>query len=59
VDNLVAELRSFGFPAFVPVRRQLFFLMRRVNELRRVAGLESIPPAAVVAIGQGGRFGTN
>jgi hypothetical protein len=48
VEDLVSELRSFSFPTFAPVRRQLFFLVRRVNELRRVAGLEGVPPAAVV-----------
>ena len=48
VDDLVSEFRSFSFPPFAPVRWQVFFLVRRMNELRRVAGREIIPFAAVV-----------
>jgi hypothetical protein len=48
VDDLVSELHSFSFPPFAPVRWQVFFLVRRMNELRRVAGREIIPLAAVV-----------
>ena len=48
VDDLVSDLRSFSFPPFAPVRWQVFFLVRRMNELRREAGREIIPLAAVV-----------
>jgi hypothetical protein len=46
--ELARELRSFSFPPFAPVRRQLFLLVRQVNELRRVAGLECVPLGAAM-----------
>lgn len=48
VEDLAEELCSFSFPSFAPVRRQLFSLVCAINRVRNVAGLESIPPVAVL-----------
>ncbi len=48
IPELVRDFRAFSFPAFAPVRKQVFWLVRRLNERRHVAGLECIPFQAVV-----------
>lgn len=48
VEDLLCELHAFRFPPFAPVRRQLFFLVRSVNECRRRARLEAVPLRAVI-----------
>jgi len=48
VEDLEVELRTFAFPSFAPVRRQLVSLLCAMNRVRKVAGLESIPLAAVL-----------
>lgn len=48
VEDLLGELSLFAFPPFAPVRRQLFFLVRQMNEARQGAGLEGIPLRAAI-----------
>ena len=43
VEELVAELLSFSFPPFAPVRRQILSLGRAINVARKLAGLETVP----------------
>lgn len=43
VGNLVREFGSIRFQPYARVRRQLLRLLREVNDLRRTAGLESLP----------------
>jgi hypothetical protein len=46
-EELLNELRSFEFPPFVPVRRQILKLVYALNAVRRVAGIDDIPLHAV------------
>ena len=47
-DDLISELRSFRFPSFVPVRRQLVGLFSAMNYVRKLGGAEGIPLAAIL-----------
>jgi hypothetical protein len=48
MDELLAEVRTFSFPAFAPVRKQIFILLLAINRVRKLAGTESIPLASVL-----------
>ena len=42
-DELAAAFYHVPFERYAPVRRQLLILLRRVNEIRKQAGLSAIP----------------
>ncbi len=44
VEQLGRAFRELPFVPYAPVRRQLFRLLRAVNERRKIAGLEEVPP---------------
>lgn len=47
VDQLREDLRSIPYEPYAPVRNQLRTLVRLVNQRRKAAGLELVPPQAV------------
>ena len=47
VEDLVQELRGIDYEPFAPVRAQLRAILRAVNRIRQVAGLELVPCGAI------------
>jgi len=47
VDQLAVELREVPFVPYAPVKRQLLMVVNAVNRVRRVAGFEPVPLAAL------------
>jgi hypothetical protein len=47
VEELCGELWRIGFEPYAPVRDQLYGLLRAINQQRKAAGLELVPPTAL------------